>query len=60
MEEVRCEVCGSPTTRYAVVPICDNPVCYQVRLEHIEEMIEVLNNKLAATTAEGNVDVEDY
>ena len=42
--EHNCEICGCEATRYYVVPICDNPVCFQARLEKIGEMIKEFNN----------------
>ena len=43
---IRCTVCGEPATKYlpkAVLPICDNTVCYVVRLDMIGDMINNFN-----------------
>lgn len=45
-ELIRCTVCGEPATKYlpnAVLPICDNTVCYVVRLDMVADMIDNFN-----------------
>jgi NAD(P)H-flavin reductase len=45
-EEDQCLVCGEPATRYKTsFPICSNPVCYEVRLEEMKEVVNQLNKK---------------
>jgi hypothetical protein len=46
IEEYQCNVCGEEATKYyKSYAICDNPVCFQVRLDYIAEVIKNYNNK---------------
>lgn len=47
MEDVKCSVCGEDATRYignsAVLPICDNVVCYHTRIEEVNKLVGEMN-----------------
>jgi hypothetical protein len=45
--DILCECCGEAAKRYEKsFPICNNPVCFQLRIEYIGKMINDMNNKL--------------
>lgn len=44
--DIPCEVCGVVATRYigkAVLPICDNVVCFHTRIEEVNKMLQEFN-----------------
>jgi hypothetical protein len=44
---IYCESCGEYAEKYFnCYPICNNVVCYQVRLDYIKNKIEELNKKV--------------
>lgn len=48
-DEVRCEVCGEPATRYignGTLPVCDNDVCYHTRIEEVNAELRGLTNEV--------------
>ena len=45
INDILCECCGESAQRYEKsFPICNNPVCFEVRIDRIKDVIE-MNNK---------------
>ena len=42
----KCSVCGEEATKYignAVLPICNNVVCYHTRIEEVNKLLNGMN-----------------